>query len=162
MQLITGRLINFKFSEESSHKSILEEISRITKINPNRQTLVKNGHVVRNLDKQLIEAPGDIWLIPTVKAGAIIHVKLFSGVILSVEVDLDEDSIYSLKEKIAAKQDIEPGTQVLLFKERVLDDDELNLSAAGLQSGDMMHLSLKLDDKSTRSEPSTAKCCYCL
>ena len=159
LQLITGRLINLKVKEQSSHNSILEKISCLTKLKPSQQTLVKNGQIVNNLDKDLIESPGIIWLIPTVRAGVIIHVKLFSGVILSVEVELDEDTIYNLKEKIAEKQDIETSTQILLFKERVLDDDELKLSAAGIESGDMMHLTLKLDDKSVKSESNGSGCC---
>ena len=159
LQLITGRLIHLKLIEESSHDSILEKISYITKLKPTQQTLVKNGQVVKSLDRDLIQSPGNIWLIPTVKAGVIIHVKLFSGVILSVEVELDEDTIYNLKEKIAEKQDIETSTQVLVFKERVLDDDELKLSAAGIQGGDMMHLTLKLDDKSLKDDTKQSGCC---
>ncbi|KAI6656638.1 Ubiquitin C [Oopsacas minuta] len=159
VNLVTGRYLQLKLNQPSSHELILEKISDLTKIPPNKQMLVKNGKVIKEINPIVIESPGDIWLISKVRAGVIVHVKLFSGVILSVEVELDEDTIFNVKEKIAEKQDIETSKQALFFKDRSLDDDELKLSAAGIQKGDVLNLMLKTDDSSVRVEEKSSSCC---
>eukprot|EP00800_Vazella_pourtalesii_P006710 TRINITY_DN18799_c0_g1_i1.p1 TRINITY_DN18799_c0_g1~~TRINITY_DN18799_c0_g1_i1.p1 ORF type:complete len:167 (-),score=17.35 TRINITY_DN18799_c0_g1_i1:28-528(-) len=159
VNLITGRQIHLSFNQPCPHEFILEELSRQTELLPNKLMLVKNGEVIKEMNSHAIEGPGDIWLVPRVRAGVQLHIRLFSGVILSVEVDLDEDTIFNLKEKISEKNGIETSDQILIFKERSLNDDELKLSSAGIQKGDMLNLTLKNNDASVKVEPKESSCC---
>ena len=159
VNLITGRQIHLSFNQPCPHEFILEEISRLTEFLPKNLMLVKNGENIKEINSHMIDSPGDIWLIPRVRAGIQLHIRLFSGVILSVEVDLDEDTIFNLKEKISEKNGIETSDQILIFKERSLDDDEMKLSAAGIQKGDMLNLTLRNNDNSVKEEPKESSCC---
>ena len=159
VNLITGRQIHLSFNQPCSHELILKELVRQTELLLDKLMLVKNGEKIKEINSHVIDSPGDIWLIPRVRAGVQLHVKLFSGVILSVEVDLDEDTIFNLKEKISEKNGIETSDQILIYKERSLDDDEMKLSAAGIQKGDMLSLTLRNNDNSVKEEPKQYSCC---
>ena len=158
VQSLSGTVLHLNIDEKSSIQDLHQTIYEHTNIESNHQRLIKNGEIVETIDKDFLAKPGTIWLVPKIRAGVAIHVK-YVGVILSVEVDLDEDSVYDLKEKIQDKQDVEANNQIIIFKGRTLDDDDMKLSAAGIQKGDILQMEVKVEDPSVKVETEGAKCC---
>ena len=158
VQSLSGTVLHLNINEKSSIQDLHQTIYEHTNIESNHQRLIKNGKIVETIDKDFLAKPGTIWLVPKIRAGTSIHVK-HVGVILTVEVDLDEDCVYNLKVKIGEKRGVETSNQILIFKGRTLDDDDMKLSAAGIQKGDMLQMEVKVEDTSVKVEPEGAKCC---
>ncbi|RWS28444.1 Ubiquitin-like protein 4A [Leptotrombidium deliense] len=79
-----------------------------------------------------------------------ISVKLLQGKDLQFEVDAN-DSVLSLKEKIASKFEIPVKDQRLLFKGKTLNDNE-NIEAYSIVEGSKLFLSLPTNNVETNEE----------
>ena len=81
-----------------------------------------------------------------IRAGVLLYIKTFQGNTLTIEVDLDYDTVAVVKNKIEDKIGISKDEMILVFN----DNDMLNdrsLRSYGLKREDTIHLVPKRDIK---------------
>ena len=86
--------------------------------------------------------------LPTskIRAGVLLYIKTFQGNTLTIEVDLDYDTVAVVKNKIEDKIGISKDEMILVFNDNDMLDDR-SLRTYGLKREDTIHLVPKRDIK---------------
>ena len=146
IRCVTGRVYSLSVEEGVSVLSLKEELSLLTGLSPDQLQLISGSSLLRDSSPLHLPLGEEIQLLTTVRAGALLYIKTFQGTTITIEVDLDYDTIAVVKHKIEDRIGISKDGMILVFNDNDLAD-ERNLRSYGLKREDTLHLVPRKDIK---------------
>ena len=134
---MTGRVYSLSAGEGASVSSLKEDLSVLTGLTADQLELVSGSCLLR--DPFSLSAGQEIQLLSKIRAGAMLYIKTFQGTTITIEVDLDYDTVAVVKNKIEDRIGISKDEMILVFNDNDLAD-ERNLRSYGLKREDTLHL----------------------
>ena len=136
---VTGRAYTLSVEEGGSVSALREDLSVLTGLSPDQLQLVSSSRLLRDPAPLQLSPGEEIQLLSKVRAGALLYIKTFQGTTITIEVDLDYDTIAVVKHKIEDRIGISKDEMILVFNDNDLSD-ERNLRYYGLKREDTLHL----------------------
>ena len=150
---VTGRTYPLSVSGDVSASTLAQEISLLTGTPSNQLQLFSSG--LLGEDTPLHISTGDeVQFLVKARAGVLIYIKTFQGKDLTIEVDLDFDTVAVVKHKIEDKTGWSQDQMILVFNSIQLEDDK-NLRSCNLNREDTIHLVAKGDEKAALKQAAT-------